>query len=215
MPIVRLPNGDLRDEIRQPLFDTISAVAGQNPNIFNNQSFFSNAAGKAPWQTNLRQNNLLETAVSYRVMGMALDAQYLNNNATLLAQMFLPNLMDYGAVRVHIGEKDYWTGPMNYVMGRLEQNGAVAYSPEIQAVPADTAGFLSGLVYQRCGAPAVQGVVLSGRHVVDINPLQSFYVQMTVEVPTALAALATCSLDANDQINLKFSFKGLQRRPVQ
>jgi hypothetical protein len=110
-------------------------------------------------------------------------------------------MQDYGSLRVHIGEKDYWEGPLAYLMGRIEQNAAIA---DIAA---------RSVVYQRAGAAAVQGVILSGRHVVDINPLQSFFAQMQMSVPAALNAALT--LAGNDTVNAKFSFKGLQRRPVQ
>lgn len=207
MPIVRLPNGDLRDEIRQPLYDTLSigptAVGslGNTANDLDQAQFFSNIQGKAKWQTNLRQPNLLETAVSFRVQGMALDAQYFNTASGVDLPSLLPSILEYSSVRVHIGEKDYWEGPMGYLMGRIEQNAAVA----------DTAKDV--ILLQRAGAVAVQGVILSGRHVVDINPLQSFFAQLSVSVPTALNTVNT--LAGNDTVNLKFSFKGLQRRPVQ
>lgn len=206
MPIVRLPNGDLRDEIRQPLYDTLSLGPNATQSVGNQVSdldslqFFSNIQGKQKWQTNLRQPNLLETAVSFRVQGMALDAQYVNTSSSVSASAFLPTIQDYGSLRVHIGEKDYWEGPFAYLMGRLVQNAAVA----------DIAKDV--VVYQHAGAAAVQGVILSGRHVVDINPLQSFFAQVSMGVPAALDAV---SLTGNDTINLKFSFKGLQRRPVQ
>lgn len=206
MPIVRLPSGDLRDEIRVPLYDTLSLgptaanSLGNNPNALDNAQFFSNIQGKAKWQTNLRQPNLLETAVSYRVQGMALDIQYINTDLASINQAFVPSMQDYGSLRVHIGEKDYWEGPLAYLMGRIEQNAATAIAGE-------------AIVYQHAGAPAVQGVILAGRHVVDINPLQSFFAQINVAVPAALNAALT--LAGNDTVNAKFSFKGLQRRPVQ
>lgn len=212
MPIVRLPNGDLRDEIRQPLYDTLSVKgtdANATPNALDGQQFFSNIQGKRLWQTNLRQPNLLETAVSYRVQGLAVDAQYINTEVDAVAQSWLPMLQDFGAIIVHIGEKDYWNGPLNYVMGRVEQNASISTQ---QAVAADQT---TGFVFQRTGATAVQGVILSGRHVVDINPLQSFYAALQVNVPAAIAALSSCILPGEDTVNVKFSFKGLQRRPVQ
>lgn len=213
MPIVRLPNGDLRDEIRQPLYSTMSvggslvsgasAIPGQlpgsTPNDFDGAQFFSVTNGLQRWQTNLRQPNLLETAVSFRVQGMAMDAQYIQTGANAHGG-FLPALQDYGSLRVHIGEKDYWEGPLAYLFGRIIGNTGTA-------------------AYQHSGQPAVQGVILSGRHVVDINPLQSFYAALSVDVPSAINSLATVDLNgvaaSADSVNLKFSFKGLQRRPVQ
>lgn len=221
MPIVRLPNGDLRDEIRQPLYDTLSlavasgtGIVGAAANDLNNQQFFSDIQGKQKWQSNLRQNSLLEVAVSFRVQGFALDGQYVNTGAGFLnpKTAMLPSIQDYGSLRVHIGEKDYWEGPLAYIMGRIEQNAAVStLTGTTQAAAAANA--TTGLVYQRAGQVAVQGVILSGRHVVDINPLQSFYAQIQMSVPAGLAAATT--VEGNDVVNLKFSFKGLQRRPVQ
>lgn len=201
MPIVRLPGGELRDEIRQPLYDTIQ-VSG-DPNDVSGERFFSNIQGKAPWQTNLRQPNLLETAVSFRVQGMHMDAQYISTGASSKPAC-LPAIMEYSSVRVRIGEKDYWNGPSMYLMGRLEQNTAVATT--VAATTLDR-------VYQRVGAQAVQGIILAGRHVIDINPLQSFFAELSVAIPTALASATT--LSGTDVIQLKFSFKGLLRRPVQ
>jgi len=212
MPIVRLPDGDLRDENRQPLYSTLSVagslvtagsipglLTGSTPNAFDGAQFFSQAAGQNRWQTNLRQSNLLEVAVSFRIQGMALDAQYMQSGANP-HNAFLPALQDFGSLRVHIGEKDYWEGPLAYLLGRIIGNTGTA-------------------AYQHSGQPAVQGVILSGRHVVDINPLQSFYAQLSVEVPDTINALPTVDLNgvaaSNDVVNLKFSFKGLQRRPVQ
>lgn len=195
MPIVRLPGGELRDEIRNPLYDTLTVVT--DPNLLNNSRWFSDIQGKAKWQTNLRQPNLLETAVSFRVTGMAVDAQYINT-AAAAQHAALPSIMEYSSVRVRIGEKDYWEGPMAYLMGRLEQNASTT---------------VDEIVYQRAGEQAVQGVILAGRHVVDINPLQSFFAELGIAIPAFLAAATT--LAGNDRIYLKFSFKGLLRRPVQ
>lgn len=207
MPIVRLPGGDLRDEIRQPLYDTLSlstiagvGVVGTSANDFDNQQFFSNIQGKAKWQTNLRQPNLLETAVSFRMQGMALDALYSNTAAAVSKSGLLPAVQEFGSLRVRIGEKDYWEGPLPYLMGRIEQNAATTVAA-------------TSIVLQRAGAQAVQGVILAGRHVVDINPLQSFFAQIQMSVPTAIDAAQTVAND--DYLNLKFSFKGLLRRPVQ
>lgn len=223
MPIVRLPGGDLRDEIRQPLYDTLtlasvatsgsisSGVVGANPNSLNNQQFFSNIQGKQRWQTNMLQANLLQTAVSFRLQGMALDAQYINSAQNTAAQpilqSLLPSVQDFGSCRVRIGEKDYWEGPLTYLMGRIEQNGAVSVTP--------AGAVASGVVYQRAGSTAVQGIILAGRHVVDINPLQAFFAQLSVTLPTTVDSSNTIAAASNDVVNFKFSFKGLLRRPVQ
>lgn len=207
MPIVRLPNGDLRDEIRVPLYDTLSFGPNSfnptwlTPNAADQQQFFTNIQNKAKWQTNLTQPNLLETAVSFRVQGLAMDVQYVNTAQATVKNSWLPSFMDYSSLRLHIGEKDYWEGPLVYLMGRLCQNAAVA----------DVAKDI--LFYESAGQPAVQGVILSGRHVIDINPLQSFYGVLSVDLPAGLDALQT--LTVQDSVNAKMSLKGLKRRPVQ
>lgn len=221
MPIVRLPGGDLRDEIRQPIYDTLSVagsgvtsftglLAGSTPNAFDGQQFFSNIQGKQRWQTNMLQANLLQTAVSFRMQGMALDAQYIQgapgtDALVALHGGFLPAVQDFSSIRLRIGEKDYWEGPAAYLMGRIIGNAGQQ-------------------AYQHAGQPAVQGVILAGRHVVDINPLQAFFAELDVSVPTSINASNVVDLNLNnagapiaglDVVNLKFSLKGLLRRPVQ
>ena len=201
MPIVRLPNGSLRDEIRMPLYDTITIGASESP--IGSRRFYSNVQGKSPARSNLRQNNLLETAVSYRVQGMAVDAQnfYAANVACL------PIIMENSSLIVKIGEKEYWKGPMTFLAGRLEASYAAATT--VAATTIDR-------VHQKFGDSAVQSVVLQGKHCIDINPLQSFSAIWDIDQADLTAAEVTAATPAAST-NLKFifSFKGLQRRPVQ
>jgi hypothetical protein len=192
MPILRLPEGELRDEIRLPLYDQVTIAAAESP--VGIRQFYSAVQGKNRSQTNLRQNNLLETAVSYRVQGMAVDAQ----NRSPLNIDALAIIMENSSVRVRIGEKDYWEGPMTYLSGRLSH-------------------FSSGstdVVYQRFGDLAIQPVMLEGKHVVDINPLQSFFAEWTCH-QLSVADTAAATPDAGTYLKFYFSFKGLLRRPVQ
>lgn len=193
MPIVRLPEGSLRDEIRQPIYDTIAIGAGISPvGIWR---FFSNVQGKSRAQSNLRQNNLLETAVSFRVQGMALDCQnhyYANEHALAI-------ILENSSLRVRIGEKDYWEGPLAFISGRISAFAATTTTPYL---------------YEKLGMEAVQPVILQGKHVVDINPLQSFFGEMTVDVLSA-AELALATPAADTALKFQFSLKGLLRRPVQ
>lgn len=192
MPILRLPQGELRDEIRLPLYDSLTIAAAESPVAI--RQFFSSVQGKAKSLTNLRQNNLLETAVSYRVQGMALDAQ----NYVVANVDALPIIMSNSSVRVRIGEKDYWEGPMTFLGGRLH-------------------AFSSGAtdrVYQRLGDIAIQPVMLEGKHVVDINPLQSFFAEWNCQGLSA-AEIVAATPAAGSYLRFTFSFKGLLRRPVQ
>lgn len=193
MPILRLPKGSLRDEIRVPLYDTITLESGYTP--AGSRQWFSSVQGKARSRTNLKANNILETAVSYRVQGMALDCEniYYANRAAI------PLLIQNSSVRVRIGEKDYWEGAAVFLSGRTHERDST---------------FDANVTHQRLGDVAVQPVMLQGKHVVDINPLQSFFAEWNVGDLTA-AETAAVALEADTRLHFIFSFKGLLRRPVQ
>lgn len=201
MPIVRLPNGSLRDEIRQPLYDTITIAAAESP--VGSRVFFAAVQGKSLARTNLRQNNLLETAVSYRVQGLGIDVQ--NFNAANIS--CLPIIMENSSISLKIGEKVYWQGCMMTLAGRLDAKFAAAAAGQTTLVDR---------VYQRFGEVAVQSVILSGKHVVDINPLQSFDAAWNLVSSDVTAGEITAATPAsNTSLKFQFSLKGLQRRPVQ
>ncbi len=193
MPILRLPEGHLRDEIRQPLYDTIAIAAAESP--IASRTFFQSITGKTKAQTNMKQNSQLETAVSFRCVGLAIDCQnlyYANVQALGL-------ISENSSLRLRVGEKDYWEGPMVFASGRIKHESST---------------FDANNAYQHFGAEAVQSVSLQGKHVVDINPLQGFFVEWNCAGMTgAEITLATPAADTT----LKFlmSLKGLLRRPVQ
>lgn len=192
MPIVRLPSGELRDEIRQPVYDTLTIAATVSP--IGERDFFSAVQGKSKIETNLRQNNLLETAVSYRIQGLALDAQ----NIYALNAGALPLIMENSSFALRVGEKTYWEGNGTYLGGRVDASFAA----------------VTDRVYQKLGIAAVQPVILQGKHVIDINPLQSFNAHWSCAgMSAAEIILATPAADTN--LKFLFSLKGLLRRPVQ
>lgn len=193
MPIVKLPGGSLRDEIRETVYDTIDFVTASPP-VNSTQSFFSAVQGKPISQTNLRQNNLLETAVSFRTQGLALDVL----NFTDANAVAIPLVQENSGVRFRVGEKIYLESPMRFAAGR---------------VWTDVAGGTSR-IYQQHGAAAVAGIILTGHHVVDINPLQSFQVDWLIEGLTA-AELALLAIAADTKLRYVCSLKGIKRRPVQ
>lgn len=193
MPIVKLPGGSLRDEIREPVYDTVDFNAA-NPIANSTVSFFSSVQGKPISQTNLRQNNLLETAVSFRTQGLALDVHNFydaNSNA-------IPLVLENSGIRFRVGEKVYLESPARFAAGRIWS---------------DVAGGTSR-VFQEHGSAAVAGIILTGHHVVDINPLQSFQVDWLIESLTA-AELALLALAADTKLRYVLSLKGIKRRPVQ
>lgn len=201
MPIVRLPKGSLRDEVRMALYDTITLGASESP--VGVRRFFSNVQGKSRARTNLRQNNLLETAVSYQVQGLDIDAQsFYEENADLL-----PIIVENSSLALKIGEKEYWVGPMTFCSGRIDAQYAAATTVAATTI---------NRVYQKLGMSAVAPVVLQGSHTVNINPLQSFYVEWQVDQADLTAgeiALATPAASTN--VKFIMSLKGLMRRPVQ
>ncbi len=201
MPRVREVGAELRDEIRQPLFDGIYISAAESP--VGSREFFSNVQGKLPYLTNLRQNNLLEATVSFRLMGLVIDSQ----NWYEANRQALPLIMERSAVTLKIGEKNYWQANGLYVFGRLDQESAISTT---------VAATTEERIYQRYGDPAVQSVSLTGRHVVDIPPLQSFRVQWAIDAAAMNAAeIAAATPAANTRLLFLCSLKGLQRRPVQ
>lgn len=205
MPIVKLPGGQLRDEIRMPLYDTLVQDAAESPVA--TRTFFSNIQGKPLSWTNLRQPGSLETAVSYRIQGMAIDAL----NVYAANRQLLPLVVQFSSLRLHVGEKDYWNGPMNFAAGRVKQNAAVATT-----VAATTSEFL----LQHFGDEAIQGIMFPGDHFVDINPLQQFFVEWVCgagQAPYAMtgAEIAAATPAAATRVLYMLSLKGLQRRPVQ
>ena len=199
MPLVQLPGGQLRDEIRQVVYHGIVQQAAESPIAI--RSFFSNVQGQPKYLTNLRQNNLLETAVSYRVQGLSIDVQ----NWDETKKQMLPLIMDHSSLKFRVGEKVYWEGPFLYLSGRMEQNSAASTT-----VAATTIHDL----YQHFGQAAVAPIVLSGKHVIDILPLQSFEGEWTCAGMTAGEITAATPTAARKLIWL-FALKGLLRRPVQ
>lgn len=197
MPVLRLKQGELRDEIRQPIYDTITLTSADS--AVATRRFFSSVQGKPLSQTNLRQNNLLETAVSYRCLGLAFDAQ----NIYAANINLLPVIMENSSLKLQVGEKQYWQGNAVFLAGRIEQFSAL-YG---QAAPTER-------LFQRFGAQAVAPVVFEGRHAVDINPLQTFYVEWVVDALDATDVTNT-TLAASTKARFIASLKGIMRRPVQ
>ena len=199
MPHLKLTQGDVRDEIRNPLYDTWDLLNAVVPTT---NSFFS-IGGKDISLSNLRQNSQLESQVSYRCLGMSLDAQsiYAANSGVL------PLVMENSSIQFKVGEKYYWQSNTTYVTGRIKQYSAAA-TPDAGPGIHD--------FMQHYGQEAVAPVVFSGKHVIDVPPLQSFSVVINLFGLTApeLTA-ATPSAGANTKVRFIFALKGLMRRPVQ
>ncbi len=211
MPIVKLPTGELRDEIRTALYDTQTYAASTSPvGIVN---FFSAVQGKPKNASNLRQNNMLETAVSYKVYALGLDGQ----NVYAANWAFLPLVMECSSIALQIGEKKYWEGNALFACGRLKAFTATAVSFNYLTTPATVLSY--SRCYQRFGDVQVVGVTFQGRHAIEIPPLQSFKAafeissDLTFTMNAAEVVLATPAAVTRERI--MFSLKGYLRRPVQ
>lgn len=196
MAIVRLPTGDLRDEVRQPLYDTIIISSASDINA--DRRFFNDVQGKAKYLTNLRQNNSLETAKSFRIQGLGIEAH--TQDATKIKA--LPLIMRNSALEMQVGEKIYFESPMRIVAGRLWQNAAMAGDTDAQ------------IFLQQFGEPSANAVQFGNKHFVDIEPLQSFSVRFKTE-GLAGAELTAATPSATDSLYFVCLLKGLLRRPVQ
>lgn len=201
-PIVTLPGGELRDEIRQPLYDTIDLAAAET--LAGTRRFFASVTDvgnipKSIAKTNLKQPGSLETAVSFRVQGLAFDAQNdLADNAAIL-----PVVLAKSSLTFSVGVKTYWQGPARFACGRMMESGIAGTD------------LADGRIHQQYGWSAVQPIVLQGKHVIDINPLQNFLVVWEIASQDLTVAEAALAPVADSELSFVCSLKGLLRRPVQ
>lgn len=201
MPIVRLPNMELRDEIRQPLYDT-EDLEGAASTLSGIRTFFQSIQGKSLTETNLTQAGSLGNAQSFRIQGMALDA----HNVLSANQQLLPVFIENSSLQLKVGEKLYWQSPARFVAGRMWQNQAVSTTNATTEV---------NVMLQQFGASCQAPIVFGAKHVVDINPLQPFQAILTTDALTAQEQTAVAAIATGRKIRLVYSLKGLYRRPVQ
>lgn len=203
MPIVTLPGGEVRDEIRQPLYDTVELQGGASlAGVYNFFSSIVNAAGlpKTIAKTNMTTPGQLQTAVSFRVQGLCLDAM----NTDILNADIIPTIINRAGAQLNVGVKTYWQSPARFAAGRMTEygiGGTVAAQPAV--------------LLQQYGWAAVQPVVFAGRHVIDINPLQNFLFQLSINAQDLTATEQAYVVAQGTDVSLVASLKGLQRRPVQ
>lgn len=113
MPRVQLANGDLRDQIKEDIYDTVTVAAGNS--IPAQVLFFTSVQGKSIVDTNLKLNGTFENQVSFLVQGIGFDAQ----TKIALNSAVLPSLVDLSALTLFIGDKDYLKTPLRFVAGRI------------------------------------------------------------------------------------------------
>lgn len=207
MPIITLPGGELRDEIRQPAYDTITLAAGSA--LTGVRRFFettTNASGapKSLAQTNMEQPGQFPNATSFLLQGLTVDADNSSFAATATNLLALPLFLRKSSVSLQIGVKNYWQSPLRFACGRMEN----AFATAVGGVPLNMA-------YQQFGLAAVQPIVFQGRHTVEINPLQNFRIGWTLDAADCTAAEQALTVAATTDLVFVASLKGLLRRPVQ
>ncbi|NJM09355.1 MAG: hypothetical protein HC883_00185 [Bdellovibrionaceae bacterium] len=176
----------------QPAYDTVvlsagDALAGIRRFFVSNQ--VAGGAPKSIAQTNMEQPGSFPTATSFRVQGLAIDADTRTANLDVL-----PVFLRKSSVSLQVGVKNYWQSPLRFACGRM-QTAEVAY--------------------QQYGWAAVQPVVFQGKHVIDINPLQNFQIAWSLAAADLTATEAAITIDADTDLWFVASLKGLLRRPVQ
>jgi hypothetical protein len=208
VPIVSLPGGEVRDEIRQPLYDAVDLINPDTLGAFGSEVFFQsltdvNGNTKSLAKTNMTQlgngAGALGTATSFLIQGMCWDAQ---NDAEANVE-FIPTLVNRSSVSLVVGVKNYWQSPLRYAAGRITE------------YLMSGTGIAAGRAFQQAGWPAVQPIVLQGKHTIPVNPLQPFSVTWTVAAQDLTAAEAALTVAAGSDLQFVFSLKGLLRRPVQ
>lgn len=198
MPILSTPGGEFRDEIREPIYDTVDLQEGEG--VAGKRTFFTSISGaggvpKSLAKTNLKTVGQLPVATSYRVQGLQLDAQNtLAANAPILSL-----IVDRSSLSFQVGEKVYWYGPSRFAAGRITTDLAAQ----------------AALIHQQMGWSATQAIMFKGHHVININSLQNFFVDWTTELRDLTTAEAALTVAADTVLPVVFSLKGLLRRAVQ
>lgn len=206
MPIVTLPGGELRDEIRQITYDTVTIMPGEL--LAGTRVFFQSltrlsfvllgaVTQKSVAFTNMRQPGSLGSATSFRHQGFSFEA----HNSVLANALLLPVVLQKSSLTLTVGEKIYWQGPARFAAGRM-----------LESYPTTAA---QTFVSQQYGWPAICPLVFQGKHVIDINPLQPFRVTWEIAPQDLTAAEAAITPPAGAPSPFQLAFKGLLRRPVQ
>lgn len=154
MPRVTLPSGEIRDQIRMDLFDTL--VQAATVSFAGEQKFFTNTQGKSAVDTNMRLNGTLENQVSFLVQGCGLDAiVYVAATDVVIAEV-----LDKSSIKLVIGEKEYLRAPTRFIAGKLR-----SYNADIAQY-----GTNRDSVYS-----------LKGEDSISIPPVQTFSLNLQVE----------------------------------
>lgn len=197
-PRLELPNGEVKDEIQQPVWDTYDLLGGISPLDTPIKEFFSDVQGKNATLTNLKLNNQFPRGVSFRTQGLVMYAMQIVSAAYAGLVTALPLIMQHSSLRLKVSDKIFWEGPMESVGGRIES---------------DIAGLGTAASFQQLGAATGFPVRWSPFHVVNVAPGEDFRVQWETATMTAPEAVASTPAQAT-KLRFKLLLLGLQRRPV-
>jgi len=205
---MKLTQGEIRDEISTSIYDTIKIEGGEQP--IGLRGFFSSVQGKPTALTNLRQNNILESGVSFRILAMGAEG----STSSSANWRVLPLIAENSVIKLHIGEKEYFAAPLWMAAGKFEMELLELVGDQSPIVATNHIS-----CYQRYGKACTEAINLGSRHAIDIGPLQSFRVEMETSSHAQYGLNSTELLqatpDVGTSIKIAFFLKGLLRRPVQ
>jgi hypothetical protein len=159
MPRVTLPSGEIRDQIRMDLFDTLS----QTGTWLGEQKFFTNTQGKSSVETNMRLNGTLENQVSFLVQGVGMDAIVY----TAAHDLVISEVLDRSAIKLVIGEKEYLRAPTRFIAGKVRSYNALI---------------------AQYGTNRDSVYTLMGEDSISIPPVQTFSLNLQVDTAAAPVA---------------------------
>jgi hypothetical protein len=186
----------LRDQIKQPLYDTIDLISTSS--VTEERQFFANTQGKPLSMSNLRGNGVLERNKSFRIMGIQVDASSSDPAKTELLSLYA----NYSYVQLWLAEKQYWESPLRFVNGKIRHAVALAGNT-------DTAN-----AFVQYGDAGCNPVMFHATQALDIGPLTNFYLVWKAEVSDA-GLITKMTPSATFPVRFVASLKGILRRPVQ
>lgn len=152
MPRVKLQSGEVRDQVRLNLYDTLTQTG-----VFQGDNkFFTNIGNKTIVDTNMRIQGTLEQGVSFLVQGVALDAIVYKTGLDIV----IAEILDKSACILTVGEKEYLRAPARHVGGKIR-----SYNPLIA----------------QYGSHAESVYKLAGIDAITIPSVQTFNLNLKVE----------------------------------
>jgi hypothetical protein len=197
--VVRDPSGrQVLDEIREPLFDTVTQPAGESP--IKDRTFFQTVP-LSPALGNLTQAGQLDGQTSFICLGLSLEAQ----NWEEVNRRVLPLMMNRSSITFKVGDKFYWKGKAYAACGKMSQVSSI--STDGNAAPAT-----AERVYQQYGDISTQPLKFAASHVVVLLPSQGFRVDFNTASGSMSAGEIAAATPTTFDVQYAVFLKGLRRR---